>query len=64
MVKQARFLTIRQFMDRFQLSRSTVYRLIGAGMIVTVKIGRSVRIPEASAESWEHGLTAGNDNAG
>lgn len=64
MVKQARFLTIRQFMDRFQLSRSTVYRLIGAGMIVTVKIGRAVRIPETSAECWADGLTAGNDNAG
>jgi excisionase family DNA binding protein len=60
----SRFITIRQFMQRFQLSRSTAYRLISAGKIITVKIGRAVRIPVQSADSWAQGLLADNDNAG
>jgi excisionase family DNA binding protein len=58
-----RFLTIRQFMERYQVSRSTVYRLIGSDAIQPVKIGRAVRIPAESATAWELGLAPpANDN--
>lgn len=60
----ARLMTIKQFMDRYQISRSTVYRLIASGALLTVKIGRAVRIPTESAEAWAKGLLhAVNDNA-
>ena len=64
MNQAARFITIRQFMQRYQVSRSTTYRLINAGMIITAKIGRAVRIPVQSAESWARGVTIANDNEG
>ena len=61
----AKLLTIKQFMDRYQISRSTVNRLIAKGAVLTVKIGRAVRIPTESADSWAKGLLhAANDNVG
>ena len=54
-------LTITQFMDRFQVSRSTVYRLIDNRRILTVKIGRAVRIPMDSVEKFERAIRAAND---
>lgn len=58
-----RFLTIRQFAEQYQVSRSTIYRLLAAGEVISVKIGRSVRITEDSAVAWERGLQPpANDN--
>jgi hypothetical protein len=40
-------LTIQQLEEKTQLSRATIYRLIAAGQIRTIKIGGSVRVPQA-----------------
>lgn len=45
-----RLLLIDQASEKLNVSRSTVYRLIGSGHLHAVKIGKSVRIPEAAVE--------------
>ncbi len=58
-----KFLTLRQFAERYQISRSSIYRLIAAGAVITVKVGRSVRITNELAVAWERGLLPpANDN--
>ena len=55
-------LRISDFEGRYQVSRSTVYRLRDRGEIIFVHIGRSVRIPRESAERWFAALMADNSN--
>jgi excisionase family DNA binding protein len=40
-----RFLTVREAAKTLRLSENTVYRLTRAGVVESVKIGGSVRIP-------------------
>ena len=40
-------LKISEIMDRTGLSKASVYRVINAGQLKTVKIGRSVRVTES-----------------
>lgn len=40
-------LKIGEIMDRTGLSKASVYRVINAGQLRTVKIGRSVRVTES-----------------
>lgn len=58
----AEFLKINDFQNRYNVSRSTVYRLHDRGEIDFVKIGRSVRIPRTSAERWFNALTRDQAN--
>lgn len=53
-----KLLTITEFIDRYGVSRSTVYRLFDTGTIKPIKIGRSTRIKIEDAESWVDALTA------
>jgi excisionase family DNA binding protein len=53
-----RLLTITEFIDRYGVSRSTVYRLFETGIIKPIKIGRATRIKIEDAEAWLDGLTA------
>lgn len=48
----ARFLTLKQFSQRYQVSRSTIYRLAHSGAFTIVKFGRSSRIAFDEAEAW------------
>ena len=59
----ASLLTISDFKDQYNVSRSTVYRLRETGAIRFVHVGRSVRIPRESAERWFASLigTEAND---
>jgi len=51
-----RFITLSQFCKRYQVSRSTVYRLAHGGAFTIVKFGRSSRIALNDAESWAAAL--------
>lgn len=51
-----RFITIRQFCERNNISRSTVYREIKAGRLAVAKIGRATRIKESTAAAWQQAL--------
>jgi len=52
----AALITIDQFKNEYNVSRSTVYRLRDRGEIRFVHIGRSVRIRREDAESWYQSL--------
>lgn len=51
-----KFITLNQFCERFQCSRSTVYRLANANAFTIVKFGRSSRIALNEAEAWAASL--------
>lgn len=45
-----RFLTVAEVADAARVSRMTVYRLVHAGDLPAVRVGRSFRVPEAAVE--------------
>ena len=53
---QPKFLTIAQFSERYQVSRSAIYRLAQAGDFTIIKFGRSSRIAFDEAEAWAASL--------
>lgn len=60
----AALLRITDFQSRYNVSRSTVYRLHDRGEIEFVHIGRTVRIPIESAERWYASLLGNGANDG
>lgn len=53
-----KFLTLTQFCQRYQVSRSTIYRRAEAGDFKIIKFGRSSRIAFDEAEAWAASLPA------
>lgn len=53
---QPKFLTLDQFAKRYQVSRSTIYRLAQSGAFTIIKFGRSSRIAFDQAEAWAASL--------
>ena len=51
-------LRLPQVMDRTGLSKASIYRVINAGQLKTVKIGRSVRISESELSRYIESLQA------
>jgi excisionase family DNA binding protein len=49
-------LKIAEIMDRTGLSKASVYRVINAGNLKTVKIGRSVRVTESELSRFIQAL--------
>ena len=49
-------LKISEIMDRTGLSKASVYRVINAGQLKTVKIGRSVRVTESELSRFIEAL--------
>lgn len=45
--------------DYFEVGRSTIYELIRAGEMASIKIGRSVRIPRDEIVRFERGRLGG-----
>ena len=59
----AALLTIKNFCDEYNISRSTAYRLRDSGAVPHVRIGRAVRIRSVDAQRWFQSLdgSAAND---
>lgn len=55
---ERKFLTLAQFCARYQVSRSTAYRLAKQKAISIVKCGRASRILASEAEAWASALPA------
>ena len=55
----SRLLTVKNVADRLQVSGRTVHRLIDAGELEVIHIGRSVRVSEAAL----HALLTQEDKA-
>jgi excisionase family DNA binding protein len=51
-----KYISINDFCERFQCSRSTVYRLARGGAFAIVKVGRSSKIALDEAETWASSL--------
>jgi excisionase family DNA binding protein len=51
-----KFITIKQFCERFNVSRSTIYRENKAGRLPFAKIRSSTRIRESVALAWQQSL--------
>ena len=45
-------MTLKDFEAQFSVSRSTIYREVGAGRLKLTKVGRASRIAAADAISW------------
>lgn len=59
-----RFLTVAEVATVMRVSKMTVYRLVHAGTLPAVQVGRSFRIPEAAVhdylrDSYVQGFEAG-----
>lgn len=47
-----RFLTVAEVADLMRVSTMTVYRLIKAGDMAAVRVGRSYRIPDSEVDRY------------
>jgi excisionase family DNA binding protein len=47
-----RYLTLDQVTDELQVSRRTIERLVAAGIMPTIRIGGSVRVPAEELNEW------------
>jgi excisionase family DNA binding protein len=45
-----RLLTVREVADRLRVSRATVYRLVQAGALPTLRVSNSIRVPNEALE--------------
>jgi excisionase family DNA binding protein len=58
MQKMPRLRTVKETARALRLGRSTVYRLVAGGKIHGIKIGGSVRVPDAEIERLQRGEQA------
>jgi excisionase family DNA binding protein len=47
-----RFLTVAEVAALMRVSRMTVYRLVHAGELTAVRVGRSFRVPERAVHAY------------
>lgn len=51
-VSEVRFLTVAEVATMMRVSRMTVYRLVHAGELAAVQVGRSYRVPERAVHEY------------
>jgi excisionase family DNA binding protein len=49
---QMRFLTVAEVAAIMRVSKMTVYRLVQAGSMPAVRVGRSYRVPEQAVQDY------------
>lgn len=49
---ELRFLTVAEVASVMRVSKMTVYRLVNAGTLPAVRVGRSVRVPEQAVHDY------------
>ena len=54
-LSKARFLTVQEVADLMRVSSMTVYRLIKAGELPAVRVGRSFRVSEEAVNEYLKG---------
>lgn len=55
-VKGARYLRVGAVAQMFDVSKATIYRAIRSGQLDAVRIGGSVRVPEAALRAFQGAL--------
>lgn len=51
-LSEVRFLTVAEVAGLMRVSKMTVYRLVHAGDIAAVRVGRSFRVPETAVHNY------------
>jgi excisionase family DNA binding protein len=49
---EVRFLTVAEVAELMRVSKMTVYRLVHAGDLSAVRVGRSLRVPEHAVHTY------------
>ena len=68
-LSEVRFLTVAEVAAIMRVSKMTVYRLVHAGELTSVRVGRSFRVPEQAVHDYlrhsfvESGLDRAVDTA-
>ena len=55
----ADLLTTRQVQDLLQVDRTTIYRMVEAGQLPALRVGKQWRFPRAEVERWLRGQASG-----
>ena len=51
-LSEVRFLTVAEVAEIMRVSKMTVYRLVHAGELPAVRVGRSFRVPEQAVHDY------------
>ena len=51
-ISEVKFLTVAEVATMMRVSKMTVYRLVHAGDLPAVRVGRSFRVPEAAVNEY------------
>jgi len=51
-LSEVRFLTVAEVAALMRVSKMTVYRLVHAGELAAVRVGRSFRVPETAVHAY------------
>ena len=54
-LSEIKFLTVAEVAALMRVSRMTVYRLVHAGELASVRVGRSFRVPEHAVHAYLRG---------
>ena len=54
-LSEIKFLTVAEVAEVMRVSRMTVYRLVHAGDLASVRVGRSFRVPEHAVHTYLRG---------
>ena len=54
-LSEVRFLTVAEVAALMRVSKMTVYRLVHAGDLASVRVGRSFRVPERAVHDYLRG---------
>jgi excisionase family DNA binding protein len=54
-LSDVRFLTVAEVAAVMRVSKMTVYRLVHAGELASVRVGRSFRVPESGVNDYLRG---------
>ena len=49
---EERFLTVTEVAAIMRVSRMTVYRLVNTGTLASLRVGRTVRVPEKAVDDY------------
>lgn len=50
--RRLRYLTVAEVAETMRVSRMTVYRMVHAGELPAVRVGRSFRVPQDALEAY------------
>lgn len=49
---EVKLLTVAEVAKIMRLSKMTVYRMVNSGTLPALKVGRSIRVPQASVDNY------------